>query len=52
MAIRSLSPAPPPATSPLLGEFASAMKPFGGEVLQTSLSAEDEKEPAVELSGS
>lgn len=39
------------ATKVTEDKFASAMKPFGGEVLQTSLSAEDEKELAVELSG-
>ncbi|MCY1138001.1 DUF1269 domain-containing protein [Actinoplanes sp. Pm04-4] len=33
-------------------KFASALKPYGGEVLQTSLSEEDEKELAGELSGS
>lgn len=32
-------------------KFASAMKPFGGTVLQTSLSDEDEKELADELGG-
>jgi uncharacterized membrane protein len=30
-------------------KFGSAMKPYGGEVLQTSLSTEDEKELAGEL---
>ena len=33
-------------------KFAEAMRPFGGEVLQTSLSTEDEKELAEEISGS
>ncbi|MEV6491278.1 DUF1269 domain-containing protein [Actinoplanes sp. NPDC051633] len=33
-------------------KFATAMRPYGGEVLQTSLSNEDEKELAEELSGS
>lgn len=32
-------------------KFAAAMKPFGGQVLQTSLSDEAEKELASELSG-
>jgi uncharacterized membrane protein len=32
--------------------FAAAMKPYGGQVLQTSLSVEDEKELAGELAGS
>jgi uncharacterized membrane protein len=31
--------------------FATAMRPFGGEPLKTSLSEEDEKELAHELSG-
>ena len=30
-------------------KFADAMKPFGGQVLKTSLSEEDEKEPAHKL---
>jgi uncharacterized membrane protein len=33
-------------------KFAEAMRPYGGEVLQTSLSNEDERELAEELSGS
>jgi uncharacterized membrane protein len=33
-------------------KFAEAMRPFGGEILQTSLSTEDEKELAEEISGS
>ncbi|MBZ2199480.1 DUF1269 domain-containing protein [Occultella gossypii] len=33
-------------------KFADAIKPFGGTVLQTSLSDEDEAELATELSGS
>lgn len=33
-------------------KFAAAMAPFGGQVLKTSLSAEDEKELADELGGS
>ena len=33
-------------------KFGSAMKPYGGEVLQTSLSTEDEKELAGELAAS
>ena len=33
-------------------KFAEAMKPYGGTVLQTSLSDEDEKELAEELGGS
>jgi uncharacterized membrane protein len=33
-------------------KFASALRPFGGQVLQTSLSNEDEKELAEELSAS
>jgi uncharacterized membrane protein len=33
-------------------KFADAMRPFGGEILQTSLSTEDEKELAEEISGS
>ena len=33
-------------------KFGSAMKPYGGEVLQTSLSMEDEKELAGELANS
>jgi uncharacterized membrane protein len=32
-------------------KFAAAMKPFGGEILQTSLSDADEKELASELAG-
>jgi uncharacterized membrane protein len=32
-------------------KFASAMRPYGGEVLQTSLSEEDERELAAELGG-
>jgi uncharacterized membrane protein len=30
-------------------KFATALRPFGGQVLQTSLSGEDEKELAEEL---
>jgi uncharacterized membrane protein len=33
-------------------KFREAMRPYGGEVLQTSLSNEDERELAEELSGS
>lgn len=33
-------------------KFGSAMKPYGGEVLQTSLSTEDERELAGELAAS
>lgn len=33
-------------------KFAAGMSPFGGEVLQTSLSDQDEKELAAELDGS
>ena len=40
------------ATKVTEDKFASAMKSYGGQVLQTSLSAEDEKELAGELSGS
>jgi uncharacterized membrane protein len=32
-------------------KFASAMQPFGGTILKTSLSESDEKELAEELSG-
>jgi len=32
-------------------KFADAMKPYGGQVLKTSLSAEDEKELAHDLGG-
>ncbi len=32
-------------------KFASAMQPYGGEVLQTSLSEDDERELAAELGG-
>jgi uncharacterized membrane protein len=33
-------------------KFATALRPFGGQVLQTSLSDQDEKELAEELGGS
>ena len=37
------------ATKVAEDKFAAALAPFGGTVLQTSLSAEDEKELAEEL---